>query len=392
MRARATFLCAFLLISAIAATAATYQTIHSFTSFQDDENPFAGVIFDHSGNLYGVAAWGETNEGMVFQLIPSPSGGWNFNVLHEFSEQDPQGAGLIGGLVMDEAGNLYGTASYDHGDWQCGTVFTISNSEFSVLHVFSGVDGCDPEAALTYSNGLLWGTTKKGGTKGQGTVFSLTTSGDEFKVYSFSGKTGTEPLGAFSAWSYGSTFTGGGQGQGEIYKVDPVKGLIRKHSFNLVGKAGYNPIGDLLTIYVGGVRTMYGVTSAGGVAGGGTVYQLTETLPNSNQWRVSVLHSFASDGPEGWAPLAGVTVDAAGNLYGTTSRGGENGSDCGTVFKLAPSKNDKWTHTVLYSFDSSNSDGCDPTAGLVFDKAGNLYGTTQWGGDWSYGTVFKIIP
>ena len=391
MRAKVLVLCVFLLISAIGAGAATYKTIHSFTSFApDDENPFPGVIFDQAGNLYGVAAWGETNEGVIFQLTPSGSR-WQFNRLHEFGMQDPDGAGPKGGLAMDEAGNLYGTASYDHGDFQCGSVFEMSLSEgFSVLHQFAGPDGCDPESTLTYSNGTLYGTTRGGGAKGQGTVFSVDTFGN-IESTSFTGKTGSQPLSTLTTWGYGTAYSGGGSGQGIIYMLVSGKGLVRKHSFTLTGVAGYAPMGDLLTLNVGGVRTIYGTTSKGGVGGGGTAYRLTEIQPNSDLWRVSVLHSFSSTtgSDQGWAPMTGLTADAAGNLYGTTSSGGLG---CGTVYKLSPAKNNKWTHTLLYSFDPSHSDGCQPTGGVVFDKAGNLYGTTQWGGDYSYGTVYEIIP
>lgn len=395
MRAKAIVVCTFLLISSIGVGAATYKTLHSFTSFYDGQDLYAGVIVDQAGNLYGAAAWGQTSEGTIFQLTPS-QGDWTFKVLHQFDIQDPEGEGPIGGLVMDGAGNLYGTASSSGIDWDCGTVFKLSPGasywDFTVLHYFSDADGCDPEAALSYSGGRLWGTTRRGGAQGQGTVFSMETSGESFQFYSFSGSKGREPLSAFNLWGYGTTSSGGGKGQGNIYRLNPGKGLVNKHSFTVDGKLGYAPRGDLLTMYVGGVRTMYGTTSVGGMGGGGTVYRLREVEPNSDRFWLRVLHSFSSSSGsgEGWGPMAGLTADAAGNLYGTTASGGEG--DCGTVFKLSPGTNEKWTHTVLYSFDLNNSDGCTPTSGVVFDKAGNLYGTTLWGGDGLYGTVYEIIP
>jgi uncharacterized repeat protein (TIGR03803 family) len=397
MRAKAILVCVFLVLSSIGVGAATYKTLHSFTNFYDSENPFPGLIFDRAGNLYGVAAWGTENEGTIFQLVPS-QGSWQFNVLHQFDLQDPEGAGPIGGLVMDEVGNLYGTASYDHGTWGCGTVFKLSLSKgFTVLHYFTGADGCDPEATLRYNTGWLWGTTKGGGSTGQGTVFSMQTSGDSFQFHSFSRQNGNQPLSAFNPWSYGTTYSGGEKGVGNLYRLDQIYGLINQHSFTRAGKAGYGPMGDLLTLHVGGVRTMYGTTSAGGVGGGGTVYRLTEVQPNSERWRISVLHSFSSSSESkgGSSPMAGLTADAAGNLYGITSRAGESGSGCGTVFKLSPGKNKKsnnWTYTVLHRFEPGLFEGCGPTGRLVFDKAGNLYGTTQWGGDFGYGAVYEIIP
>jgi len=392
MRAKAILVCAFLVIAATALGATTYKTIHFFTRWDDGETPYAGVIFDPNGNLYGVTPWGETNEGVVFQLTPAP-GEWTFTQLHEFQEHDTDGADLIGGLAIDEAGNLYGTASINHGpDAECGTVFKQSPTEgFSVLHKFDGTDGCDSEATLTYSNGMLWGATKGGGSHGQGTVFSMDTNGNSFQFDSFKGTKGSGPLSAFTLWGYGTTYSGGAQGKGNLYKLDHVNRLTNRHAFTVDGKAGYAPMGDLLTLYVGGVRTIYGTTSAGGVGGGGTVYRLTEAQPNSGQWRLSVLHSFTLGSAEGWAPMTGVIADAAGNLYGTTYSGGQ---DCGTVFKLSPGKKNKWVHTVLYSFDFYNNyeDGCLPSGGLVFDKDGNLFGTTQRGGEDFYGAVYEITP
>jgi len=391
MRRKAILASIFLLISTFSLGAATYQTLYSFTSWDDASNPFPGVIFDQNGNLYGVAAWGEINEGVIFELSPW-QGRWNFSALHEFDEQDPDGAGPIGGLVMDEAGNLYGTASYDHGEWECGTVFALSPSaDFTVLHYFNCTDGNDSEATLTYRNGSLWGTTKSGGSSNQGTVFSIDTSGGSFQYHSFTKKKGTQPLSAFSFWGYGTTFAGGGKGQGNIYRMDPVKGFINVHNFNAEGKSGYAPMGDLLTLNVGGVRTIYGTTSSGGAGGAGTVYRLKETQPNSDKWQFSVLYSFTG-GDDGGNPMAGLTADAAGNLYGTTTGGGAGGWYCGTVFKLSPGTKNKWAYSVLHTFDADNSEACDSTGTLVFDKAGNLYGTSQWGGDYFYGNVFEITP
>ena len=258
---------------------------------------------------------------------------------------------------------------------------------------WDGTEGCDPEATLTYSNGMLWGTTKGGGAAGQGTVFSMDESGGSFQSFSFSGIKGNGPSSAFNLWGYGTTYSGGAKGKGNIYRLDPVKGLISKHSFTVDGKAGYAPIGDLLTLNVGGVRMIYGTTSHGGSGGGGTIYRLTETQPNSDHWRLRVLHVFSRD-TQGRVPLAGLSADAAGNLYGTTSKGGKGGRKCGTVFKLAPEKNDTWTYTTLYSFDyyKNGVDGCQPTSGVALDAAGNLYGTTIYGGWDHYGTVYEIIP
>jgi uncharacterized repeat protein (TIGR03803 family) len=400
MRTRTTVIvCALLLIFSVGVGAQTYKTLYFFTSWEDGQNPYAGLTFDAAGNLYGVAAFATIREGTFFQLSPS-AGGWEFRILHGFQPDyhEEDGAFPIGGLAVDEAGNIYGTTSSSNKPhFLCGTVFKWSPSGgFEFLRYFSsdGAEGCGPETTLTYRNGLLWGTTTGGGSKGQGTVFSMDTSGNSFHFDSFSGIKGRGPSSAFSLWGYGTTYSGGWKGKGNIYKLDPVKGLINKHSFKEDGKAGYAPMGDLLTLYVGGVRTIYGTTSSGGVGGGGTVYRFTESEPNSDRWRMKVLHSFSSGDSQGWEPWAGLAADAAGNLYGTTYRGGETDSDCGTVFKLSLGRNNQWTHTVLYSFDYNNNfeDGCRPASGVVLDAAGNLYGTTVEGGESGYGAIYEIIP
>lgn len=396
-------LCALLLVFNVTVGAQTYKTLYSFTNWEDGENPYAGLTFDAAGNLYGVSAYDQVrNGGSLFRLSLS-NGVWQLKVLHKFDgyyPEQPEGASPIGGLVVDEAGNVYGTTSwgrrwYDF-DSSCGSVFKVSQSGFTYLRFFNPdrSEGCWPDTSLTYGNGLLWGTTGGGGLKGQGTVFSMGTSGDSFHFNSFSGSKGSGPSSAFSLWGYGTTCFGGGKGKGNIYRLDPVKGLISKFSFKPDGKAGYCPVGDLLTLVVRGVRTIYGTTTTGGVGGGGTVYRLTEIEPNSERWRMKVLHSFATGSAEGWEPWAGLASDGAGNLYGTTYRGGETDSDCGTVFKLSPGRNNQWTHTVLYSFDYNNNfeDGCGPASGVVLDAAGNLYGTTVGGGEFDYGAIYEIIP
>jgi uncharacterized repeat protein (TIGR03803 family) len=399
MRRKAILLCTFLLTSALTLLAGTYKELHAFDFNGYANTPFAGLVFDQNGNLYGVAAYGvDYTEGTIFELFPSSSG-WIYHSRFEFvhgypGEYDNLGSAPIGGLAIDEANNVYATNSLngtqDGVTYGCGTVFSLSTA--TVIHVFSGPDGCDPESNLTYFDGRLWGTTKSG------TVFSLDTTGGSFHSDSFSGTNGRQPSGGINAWGYGVTYFGGGVGKGNIYKLDPQLGLINKHSFGPKWSAGYAPVGDLLAVDVGGVRTMYGTTSAGGAHGGGTVYRLKETEPNSDRWTLSVLYSFSSGGPKGWAPRAGLVMDATGNLYGTTFRGGNTGSDCGTVFKLSPTKWGAWTRTVLHSFigsfdaDHPETGGCHPTSGVVLDSAGNLYGTTSEGGPSMGGVVYQIIP
>jgi uncharacterized repeat protein (TIGR03803 family) len=135
---------------------------------------------------------------------------------------------------------------------------------------------------------------------------------------------------------------------------------------------------------------LYGTTAAGGTGAGlgsGVVFKLSQT---SRGWRETVLHNFR--GNDGAYPSAPVTFDTAGNLYGTAIGGAtcSGGVGCGLVFKLSPHVDGNWTYTVLHGF--GGMDGDEPLAGLTFDAAGNLYGTTVGGGAFGEGVVFKLVP
>jgi uncharacterized repeat protein (TIGR03803 family) len=153
------------------------------------------------------------------------------------------------------------------------------------------------------------------------------------------------------------------------------------------GADGSTPTG----LIIDKLGNLYGTTGAGGATGNGTVFKL-EPLPGGT-WKETVLHSF--NGPDGAAPEAGLISDASGNLYGTTTQGGRpcpyvSSTGCGVVFKLKPKSDGTWTESVLYSFKGGASDGYDPLAGLTFDKAGNLYGTTALEGSGGAGDVFQL--
>lgn len=393
MRPQIIFLCILLLAAVMSAQAATYQSLHNFQNDgYDGTSPIAGLVFDKAGNLYGVAAYdgADYTDGLVFELSPSARG-WAYDVMYQFAFFDPLGREPLGGLVIDDAGVIYGTTSFSDDDAECGNVYEISPSGSFPLHTFTGPDGCVPRSNLRLSNGWLVGTTSGGGANGQGTVFFVDTATTTFYSHSFQKAEGTKPVGGFNIFYYGATLSGGAQGEGNVYRLG-AKGLVNKFSFASNRLAGYAPMGDLLTAYVNGVRTMYGTTSAGGHAGGGTVYKLTENQQKPETWQLSVLHSFA--GADGQSPMAGLTSDASGNMYGTTAQGGD--WNCGTVFKLSPGKNNRWKFSVVYSFNPNNQDsggdGCYPTSDVVLDAAGNIYGTTEYGGWYGWGTVYEVTP
>lgn len=404
MRANAIVVLTFLLFAVSSGQAGNQKVLYSFTGGADGSQPYqAGVIFDPVGNLYGVTQYGGAyGQGTVFQLTPSTGGAWTETVLYSFTGgtdgEQPQG-----GLAIDGAGNLYGTTSWG-GDPSsgCGTVFKLSPSDngwiFTVLHAFTnGQDGCSPQGGNLHfdlASGSIFGTTAGGGAGSQGTVFALFPAWPFYRVWSLRGTNGKFPggLGFFTWGTYGTAYFGGAQQVGTVFELGPGNDISTKHAFSTTNTAGYWPIGDLATQViaspVGPLGIMYGVTSFGGVGHYGTVYELTESQSVFDLWTISVLHSFS--GPDGASPWAGVVLDPAGNLYGTTQWGGTDPGYAGTVFKLSPGAKNTWTNKVLYSF-TGGTDGNLPTSGVVLDNAGNLYGTTNKGGAFDKGVVYEVV-
>jgi uncharacterized repeat protein (TIGR03803 family) len=338
------------LLVAPGANAWTFIVLHTFTSTSSDGAvPVAGVIMDKFGNLYGTTREGGTgtfpNSGTVFKLDPSG----NESVLHSFHGA-PDGAQPFAGLIMDTAGNLYGTTLsggtgtiLDCGDG-CGTVFKLdlSGTE-TVLYSFKGSpDGSNPNAGLIMdAAGNLYGTTSTGGgacsPSGCGTVFKLDPSGTESVLYSFQDSPdGALPFAGLimdaAGNLYGTTDSGGDQcsvlnfGCGTVFKLDASGSESLLYSF----QGPFDGAGPYAGLIMDTASNLYGTTVAGGSGGGGTVFKLA---PSGNE---SVHHSF-SWAPDGALPFAGLIMDAAGNLYGTAAEGGSSaGNCCGTVFKLAP--------------------------------------------------------
>jgi uncharacterized repeat protein (TIGR03803 family) len=370
-----------------AASAQTFHLVYQFKSGNDGSQPYANVILDRQGNLYGTTTIdGAYSNGTVFKV--SPTG--KETVLHSFTGTGGDGANPIAPLVRDAAGNLYGTTENGGvfggtcGSYGCGIVFKVSPAgKETVLHRFTGTggDGTLPlQGLLLDSTGNLYGTTGFGGAHRFGTVFKLDPTGKETVLYSFNVRSdGGEPFGGSlikdSAGNlYGTAAGGGSQGSGTVFKLDATGTLTVLHSFPGNGSDGSSPYGTLVHDAAG---DLYGITLSGGTFNGGTVFKLDSTNTET------VLYSFSGTGGDGTLP-AGVVGDRAGNLYGTTSSGGS--SYFGTVFKL----DTYGAETILHSF--SGTDGRFPELGLVRDSRGNLYGTAQYGGKYGGGVVFKITP
>ncbi len=384
--------------------AAQEKVLHSFGGSGDGIDPVAGLVFDTEGNLYGTtSSGGALFNGTVFELKQRGDGTWVDTVLHSFGA-GTDGADPHAGLTMDGAGNLYGTTK-DGGLHGYGTVFEMSRTQGGdwqekLLHSFkfSLSQAMYPESGVIMDGaGNLYGTSYYGGIHGYGTVYELSPNNDggwtERAIHSFNdnGKDGSQPQSGllFDAEGnlYGTTYMRGIHYEGAAFQLTPEgNGNWSErvmHSFG-GGSDGVQPYAGLISDAAG---KLYGTTYYGGIHQTGTVFELS---PNgSGGWTERVLHSFdRDDRTDGAYPIAPLLVDGNGNLYGTTFNGGIH--DEGTVFELSPEENGEWTETVLHSFKNDGQDGDYPFGGLIMDGAGNLYGTTGGGGIRASGTVFEI--
>jgi uncharacterized repeat protein (TIGR03803 family) len=327
------------------------------------------------------------------------------SVLHMFNYYNKDGTEPVAGLIFDASGNLYGT-TLAGGAYNCGTAFELlpkagGGWTEKILHSFNnnGRDGYSPLVGLIFdASGNLYGTTSQGGPNNGGVVFELspnTGGGWTEKIvhgFTINGTTGSYPQASliFDALGnlYGTTNAGGTHGPGAVFELMPKAGggWTEKvlYSFNNNGTDGKLPRGGL--IFDGG-GNLYGTTYQGGSSNGGTVFKLTPAAGGG--WTETVLHSFGS-GQDGNTPMADLILDAAGNLYGTTFYGGANAF--GMVFELTPGAGGSWTETVVHNFSNNATDGGFPSVGLVSDSSGSLYGATQKGGSLGYGVVFKLTP
>ena len=352
-------------------------------------------------------------------VLPSgASADSTLTTLHSFTGYPGDGAypyaGVIYNPFADQSGSLYGTTLYG-GAYGYGAVFKLSPrlggawSE-SVLYSFTGYpgDGASPTAGLIADqSGALYGTTLYGGAYNYGAVFKLTPPAQsggawsESVLYSFTGYPGdgASPYAGVifggSGAVYGTTYVGGAVGAGTVFKLTPpaqsggVWSESVLHSFTGPPDGGYPFAG----VIFGGSGALYGTTSEGGAAGAGTVFKLTPPARSGGAWSESVLYSFTGAADGGY-PIGGVILDVFGALYGTTEDGGAY--DYGTVFKLTPPPpRITWGESVLHSFTGA-ADGGSPEAGVIFDQLGALYGTTIEGGagcaPYGCGAVFKLTP
>ncbi len=312
----------------------------------------------------------------------------SYEVLYSF-----QGLGSTDGVdpqsgVIEVNGVLYGTTQggttiQNPGcSGGCGTVYSLTTAgEEAVIYNFTAPGGEYPEATLTAVNGALWGTASVGGTSApHGAVFGLTASGSV--TYAFQGSPdGSDPQGAMvydgKGNLYGTTVVGGKYNDGTVFRISTSGQETVLYSFGAAGD-GAHPYGDL---YYDGSRYLYGTNAQGGAHSGGAVFRV------STAGREKVLYSFAC-GTDGCGPYSGLTPVGRGSFAGVTYSGG-SGSNLGTVYEITKAGKEH----VLYRFQGG-TDGTNPFGAVAYDGKGHVYGTTRYGGGQGFqnnaGTIFEV--
>lgn len=441
-------LCGSLVLLVLPAVVAGSQeaVIYSFQGGSDGAYPLAGLVADSAGHLYGTTQAGGAGTckappppggcGTIFELTPPAMPGhvWTKNVIYHFTGGD-DGANPWAGLILDQRGNLYGTAEFG-GQGKGGTVFELSPPAAPggawtqiVLYAFQGArhggDGANPQGSLTFDkSGNLFGTTYAGGIpcsdsapSGCGTIFELTPPSaaggawTENVIYRFDPSFAGGPSGAliFDAKGnfYGTAVNDGALGGGTAYRFTLSSGGWTRtvlHTFGGATDGGYVYAG----LIFGKGGALYGATTGygGQVGNGGTVFKLGLTASGSLQETLLAVFPGENGFTEG--PFGALVTDASGALYGATNSGGTGTClstggwrGCGFVFKLTPpaAPGGSWTETTLHNF-AGGSDGAESYANLIFGPGHKLYGTTSTGGSGpcaqgtltGCGTVFEIVP
>ena len=443
------------LILAVSSWAASKEKVlYTFQGTGDGVEPIGGVVRDAKGNLYGTTRFNfqssgaPTGFGLVYQLTPTKSGEFKEKVLHTFQGELRDGQSPQSSVVFDAAGNLYGTA--DGGLFGCGIVYKLAptpNGPWTetIIHQFNAFeghnDGCEPIGSLIFDNaGNLYGTTSQGGggttdtfcTNGCGTVFKLAPNKDGSWTESIlhalhqgggGSRDGQNPFDSVvfdnAGNLYGTTLAGGPDDLGTVFKLTPVTSgkwtetlLFKFHDLVNNPPDGANPMAGVVLDPSG---NLYGTTlgGGGGAGGGGAVFKLTAGA--NGKFEESVIHRFSlskSGFQDGMIPAGGLIMDSAGNLSGTTFLGGGHNEPvcqidgqqvfegCGTIFKLTPTANGKWSESFLHAFQDDTDGGLPEPDHLTMDAQGNLYGTasaggklvqSQNGGFNSFGVVFEIV-
>jgi len=396
---------ALLLLVLPGAQAQTYTVIHTFTGGRDGGQPYSGLTVGPDGNFYGVTSSGGIGDyGIVYKLAHSGSG-WALFPLYTFKGGD-DGAYPVATPVFGPDGALYGTTGGGGGncnDSGCGTVYRLAPPASAckavvcewtetVLYRATTDNGYGLAGEVLFDKaGNIYSTVAEGGENDGGYVFELTPYGNGWTskvLYSFNPFEGdcNDPEAGLVFDSSGNLYGTANTGcflSGGVFELTPsgsgwTEIIVRAFNDNTDGN------GSMAGLTPDGHGDFYGTTFDLGPHGGGTVFELT---PSNQGWAFSIAYAFNSSDDNGQYLTAPVSLDASGNLYGTTF-------EClgaqGTVFKLTPSNNG-WTETVLYRFTGGN-DGGEPYSNVVMDAHGNLYGTASFHGADDNGVIWEITP
>jgi uncharacterized repeat protein (TIGR03803 family) len=400
---------------------------YKFKAAPDGTEPSSGLISDGLGNFYGTTIiGGETigntcsagGCGTVFMVSRNQAGVWAKTLIYKFTG-GTDGAFPQGNLTFDGTGGIYGTATRG-GVGQNGTVFSLTPNQDgtwteNTLYSFTGgADGGQPATGVILDQvGNLYGTTLGGGICTpfcNGIVFELTPSNGkwtETTLYSFTDGGSANPSGLVfdvAGNIYGTTGRGGSAPCicGTVFELMPNQDGTSTESVLYTftdGLDGGTPSSGLTFDSVG---NLYGEAYFGGsfacpTSGCGVVFQLSAV--SGGGWKYGVVHTFSGlNGSKGEGPIGGLALDASGDVYGTTNVGGDAACGCGTIFKLSVKAGGGFNFNMIASFNGAN--GSIPVAGVIVDTAGNLYGTASQGGDLSCsvnfsrgcGVVFTISP
>ncbi len=383
-------------LCALAQSGLNYQILHSFGGSGDGWQLNSSVVLDSLGNLYGTASFGgHYISGVAYELSPGDNA-WQENILHNFGGPGdgsiPWGEVLVGqnGVLY---GTTLGS-NFPGKEIAYSLAPGVDAWTESILYTFGFPPKLIRSANLVQDAlGNLYGagdgtfelTPGAGGWTGS---YICTQGGcSAAGIYD---RISITPRGQL----YGASGGGGKYLVGTVYSVFFADNAWRSYDlydFGAFPTDGQIPITDQLAVDSKG--NIYGVTAQGGanICGGevgcGTIYKLSRGV--GGVWQETILYNFPNSSTQGYGPSSGVVLDKAGNLYGVTYGGGSI-CFCGVVYRLAPNKNGTWTYTVLHNFGESESDGSAPQANLTFDSHGNLFGTTTGGGQYYGGVVFEI--
>jgi uncharacterized repeat protein (TIGR03803 family) len=369
---------ALAIATSIPAHAQTYEVIHNFGNGTDGSQPEGAIYTDSAGNIYGATYAGGTSQGGVIYQIDQSG---NETILHNFdlTQGTSPGAALsfFNGTWL--FGDTFGVSAF--GDNGSDFALRLSPPVFKTVHSFSGTDGRQPDGTLVLSadKSTAYGITYYGGANKGGTAYKIDVSGNVSLIHSFPGYSGDGlwPTGGLfldpEGNLYGVTATGGSNDYGVLFRVDPSgnETVIHNFDWDTGAQPGSAPLGD-------GMGNVYGTTQRGGP--GGVLYRV-----NLSMGSYTIVHQFQI--ADGIYPHGNLVKDGSGHLYGVTYDGGSGNCNCGTIYQMDTSGSVK----VLHSF-TGNPDGRygnwlhrDPATGI-------LYGTTQNGGTYGEGVLFRITP